>query len=770
MSAERPDQFGAYRIISRLGRGAMAHVYHARDARERDVALKIMLPELAADESAQVRFVREAEAMAGLKHRNIITVLDCGVHDDSPYIAMELLKGESLKARLVRRDAMSLESKLDIVVQLCEGLQFAHDRGIVHRDVKPANIWLLENAGVKLLDFGIAKIVGSTLTRVGDLVGSAAYMSPEQVAGTEVDGRSDIFAAGVILYELLAGRRPFEAENLTGIMNKILHDEALPLRSLVPAISLDIEAAVRTALEKDVDARYAQAADFGADLRLARYSIEEPSPGTVIVPRFVSDSTGRGRSVDWIGTTESAAMRPTDLSGSGVDRTTVSQGSSVSRPVDGGARAPQESGIRNQASELGTVPPPAPLSAPAGARSAASPPAARRPTAVAPALTEPARVGHAHTPSIAERLRRASGDVRSPAWLPASAGRAVLPLAGLVAVLVLGYAFWGFWRTTPPAELTLDVRSAPAGASIAFDGVQTGRRTPAVLTVTARPGRIGLMLDGFETVDAPIRETANANAGGASAQDAAGRSSPLELHFTLRRLLRIQSKPAGARIIVAGRDTGLVTPAALPVSDPPPPSVELQLGNLTKTAVVTPAVLSGGDLLVVLSDAPRTASAVTASGAPPLPLSPATPRDSRAPGAGSTTMVSVRVTGAYPFAISGCGTTSADAPDHDLEVAAPCMLRLRAPAYYLDTTRAIDASSGRVEIAAPQLAHVQLRSRYEVCTIILDGRAVGTPPVDLELAAGSYTATIQCPDKTYYTKSIPIEPGRTIRRLDEFLR
>src|SRR5690606_9275515 len=136
----------------------------------------------------------------------------------SPYIAMEFLRGQSLAQRLQSGSPMSLVQKLDIVIQLLTGLHYAHEQGIVHRDVKPPNIWLLEDGTVKLLDFGIAKIAASTMTSAGSVLGSAYYMAPEQVAGRDVDGRADVFAAGVVLYEMLAGHRPFEAESPTAVM------------------------------------------------------------------------------------------------------------------------------------------------------------------------------------------------------------------------------------------------------------------------------------------------------------------------------------------------------------------------------------------------------------------------------------------------------------------------------------------------------------------------------------------------------------------------
>jgi hypothetical protein len=172
--------------------------------------------------------------------------------------------------------------------------------------------------------------------------------------------------------------------------------------------------------------------------------------------------------------------------------------------------------------------------------------------------------------------------------------------------------------------------------------------------------------------------------------------------------------------------------------------------RVRRTIALTPAIIESGEMRVAF------ASRQNPAGEPDKPV--------------VTAIVSVKVTGSYPFEVAGCGTSSPPASSHDLRVSAPCTLRLRAPAYYLDTSRTIDASSGQVEIGAPQLAHVQLRTRYEWCTVILNGNAVGSPPVDLELAAGTYTATIQCPDKTFATGAFQIDPGRSIRRLDDYLR
>ena len=304
-----PDEYAEtidhYQLLRRIGRGSMGVVYLARDMRQdREVALKILRPDMRADDALRARFAREARAAAALRHRNIVAVLDFSNTGEWPYIVMEFLRGENLAVRLAAGEPFSTDAKLDIAIQLCEGLQYAHDQGVVHRDVKPANIWLLPDGGVKLLDFGIAKLAGSTFTEQGSLVGSAAYMAPEQLSGAAVDRRADIFSAGVVLYKLIAGRRPFDGENVTGVITKVLYEEPPPLRG-APDLSHAVIAAIETALKKDPDARYAEASDFGTELRLARYaapqrrlpppvlaSVEAPPVSVVAAPAATPEPVG----------------------------------------------------------------------------------------------------------------------------------------------------------------------------------------------------------------------------------------------------------------------------------------------------------------------------------------------------------------------------------------------------------------------------------------------------------------------------------------------
>ena len=212
------DLFGGrYRIVGEVGRGGMGVIYRGVDSvLEREVAIKVMSADFAdAGEDAKARFLREAKAAAKLQHRNIVTVFEFAEQDGVSYIVMEFLKGRSLASRLASGPPLPLEQKLDVMTELCNGLQYAHENGVIHRDVKPATVWMLEDGTVKLVDFGIAKISSSMMTMRGDVMGSAAYMSPEQIEGHPVTGRSDVFSAAVVLYEMVASRRPFEGDSPT---------------------------------------------------------------------------------------------------------------------------------------------------------------------------------------------------------------------------------------------------------------------------------------------------------------------------------------------------------------------------------------------------------------------------------------------------------------------------------------------------------------------------------------------------------------------------
>jgi len=265
-----PQRIGKYEIVGKLGQGAMGEVFHAHDpVLNRSVAIKRITAGLDADEMVRKRFQREAQSAALLSHPNIITVYELGLEGGQLFMAMELLDGVDLKHALATRK-MSLDEKVGVVQQICEGLAFAHAHDIVHRDLKPANIHILPSGKVKIMDFGLARLSGSEMTTTGMVMGTPHYMSPEQVRGQRADARSDVFAVGCLFYELLAGRKPFDAESMHGVLYKIMQEEPVPVREAAPGTPEALAQVVDRALAKNPDQRFASAGDMLVALRQAR--------------------------------------------------------------------------------------------------------------------------------------------------------------------------------------------------------------------------------------------------------------------------------------------------------------------------------------------------------------------------------------------------------------------------------------------------------------------------------------------------------------------
>jgi len=278
---------GKYQVEKVLGRGGMGTVYQALDpVIHRKVALKTMIAGLADTPELKARFLREAQAAGGLRHRNIVTVYDLGEDRGQPYIAMEFIEGTDLEKIIQNREPLSMEWKLDVLRQVCEGLGYAHRNGIVHRDVKPANVRVTPEGEVKIVDFGIAHLQSSTMTKSGLVLGTAHYMSPEQVEGVKVDHRADIFSVGAIAYELLSYRRPFDGESITSVMFKIVREPAdmtaLPRTDYSPGL----EKIVARALSKPVQERYQSLEEMRDDLeRLVRETAARLTAAAAAPPR-----------------------------------------------------------------------------------------------------------------------------------------------------------------------------------------------------------------------------------------------------------------------------------------------------------------------------------------------------------------------------------------------------------------------------------------------------------------------------------------------------
>ncbi|MGH7557497.1 MAG: protein kinase domain-containing protein [Gemmatimonadota bacterium] len=301
------QEIGHYRILGRIGAGGMGTVYRARDTRlGREVALKFLPAHLSASLDAGERLLVEAKAAAALDHGNVCTVHEIGQTDDGrPFIAMALYEGETLKDRL-RQGPLPPEEAVGIAIQIARGLAAAHARGIVHRDVKPGNVMLTADGAVKLLDFGLAKVADATLTRPGATLGTVAYMSPEQARGDPLDGRSDLWSLGVVLYEMLAGVRPFRGGNDRALIQAILHEEPEPLRKHAPDPPESVQRIVDSLLGKKPETRYGSAGELLANLEQARSG--SPAKPLASRRRWIPRTTTRRVALGVVGVLATVAL------------------------------------------------------------------------------------------------------------------------------------------------------------------------------------------------------------------------------------------------------------------------------------------------------------------------------------------------------------------------------------------------------------------------------------------------------------------------------
>ena len=284
------ERIGRYRIVERLGQGGMGVVYKAFDPQiERTVAIKVISSQRFDDPELRERFFREARAAGGLTHPNIVVIYDLGEEAGQPYLAMEFVDGTTMDALMYGAEPFPISRRIALLLDVCEGLAYAHNRGIIHRDVKPGNIMVTRAGSAKILDFGLARLISSDLTRSNLMLGTMNYMAPEQIRGQSIDHRVDIFAVGVVMYELFTRQRPFEGESLASAIYKVLEEDPPLVHECNPSVPQELGSIVARALAKDRDQRYARMEDLARDLLAVQAELgdqlaEAPSPGYVSDP------------------------------------------------------------------------------------------------------------------------------------------------------------------------------------------------------------------------------------------------------------------------------------------------------------------------------------------------------------------------------------------------------------------------------------------------------------------------------------------------------
>ncbi len=294
-------QYGRYRIVKELGKGSMGVVYQAHDPQiDRPVALKVLRPDRVTTDTFRHRFLKEARAVGRLSHPNIVVVYDIGEDHGTVYISMEFLEGKPL-SELVQQERFSESEAIEVGIQVADALDYAHRKGIVHRDIKPSNIIIQPDGQVKITDFGIAHIddpEATQQTQAGEILGTPAYMSPEQVLGQQVDGRSDLFSLGVILYELCAGRRPFRGESIASIFRAITNEEPAQPRAENPEISPTLSQTIMKCLSKAPEGRYPSGKALTEALKTCQAGLGSSHPGQAVEPR---PRKGKPSPMVWMG-------------------------------------------------------------------------------------------------------------------------------------------------------------------------------------------------------------------------------------------------------------------------------------------------------------------------------------------------------------------------------------------------------------------------------------------------------------------------------------
>ncbi len=505
-------RLGRFEIVKEIGRGAMGQVFLANDPKiDRQVAIKtiVLPPGTSAEEAHETsqRFLREAQAAGKLLHPNIVTIFDVGEEQGVSFIAMEFIEGETLEKYTRAAHLLPLQRVQDLIAQAAAALDYAHQNHIIHRDIKPANLMVLKGGTLKVTDFGLAKSPSANLTQAGVLLGTPSYMSPEQIQGRELDGRSDLFSLGVVLYELLTGARPFEGDSISTIIYRVLYEDPRPPAAHNPALPPDINVILERALAKDQERRYGTCAELVADLNKALAGLP---PDTLSRPFPVIAAPPGSR--------PAAASRSGALSGAGPT-------------LRRGAPGP---GRRGPRADRG--------------RGSAGRPVAGDPLPSTFIARHPVKLAALVVTGIA-----------AITLFPRQASRREMPQAAGVAGGGAPIAAPGPGGGAPAAgpviqgdQVIIDVETIPHGGAVSLDATPLAQ--PRVILSRSDPKPHDIIAEaGCRQATAEM-----------TAQDLASFKGSLVMELKPREQeVAIASEPPGARIVLNGRDTGTITPASL---------------------------------------------------------------------------------------------------------------------------------------------------------------------------------------------------------------
>ena len=526
------EHIGRYKIEAELGRGAMGVVYRATDPNiGRTVALKTLRVDVHGMESEEMlkRFQAEARNAGVLNHANIVTIYDAQEIEGLFYIAMEFIQGQTLQ-ELHKQGGVPVERIIDITKQVCAGLDYAHARGIVHRDVKPANIMIEPDGTVKIMDFGIAKHAGTGMTSTGQVLGTPNYMSPEQVKGKTLDGRSDLFSLGVVLYEMLTGERPFTGENVTTIIYKIVNENPPSPRDLDITVHPGLSAVVMKSLAKNRDERYQKCADLARELENYKNFGNDTGQTTKIFtdsqavaavhavaqpPVVVTATTGTGAAVKRAPKLESTVnvakpvakpSRPVPVASKKIPVPFVAGAVAVVIAIVGlvGYKLKHPDQPTSSAGEQ-----------------VAQPAAATGETASAPIKTPSAPSRTERSGSVGKSAAKSSSTPKSEAVVPTG---------------------------------DLHITTTPPGATVNVDGKDQPQITPGTFKLTSGQHTVVVSLDGYR----PEVRHPEINVG--------ERTNMTAMLTATAGFMMVNSIPSGADILVDGKPTGSVTPARIKVS------------------------------------------------------------------------------------------------------------------------------------------------------------------------------------------------------------